>query len=666
MMMRRSANKRRRPAYKTAPKIRIFLAVVLLFLDLPSSQRIAVVHADAASGNNGKPQPPSSTIKNARGTTTTTEGNTFTSSTHGASAASTAASNKKSSSLVEVYEHEYYDKQKLEWMGGDGISNTNVNATSSSTDSNSSSKTQRWTSSPLPSHRNQNTKYLPPPSQLPPPRGYEYSSDWKIDVTGKSKDELGWEYFIDQKEGIGRRRRRWLRTVSVLETSSPPSTTSEAKKTSSSSSNSSSIIPKIPSAISKVSQQRTTSSPSTLKRSTAGARSIRMPQKITPKIIKELQDSFNFKGYGLNLYKSLLYKNACGIGWRLPLTPNFEFMESRPYLPLVTSSVILYYPLRCSVNFNASLPVELFQWCIYAMLDWCLWSMLMLQCMTKTIVLDFTGRLIVWNSLKALGKILAFGEVRSENHDDSDTEEDGVNIQDKSSTKSNAKKKKRQALGSSSLSTKSSIASIDIENTDGLVILGRVYPSIPVRRAITYHQGISDRLGLSVSAQISEREGIRFRWSWWHAYMPTIDLLGSTVDNFVAALTKKKPKIRGDAVSEWLRQKFASLGITWGGFTPEPPYYSCTAIFSLSGFYYSGEVLRKLCSSMFLKGPLLSALADPSSKANMNKGSAIDAGRSKAKLGRRLRREGLNEVNITDMSSAESEMELINVKVGAR
>eukprot|EP00553_Chaetoceros_curvisetus_P005590 CAMPEP_0204631206 /NCGR_PEP_ID=MMETSP0717-20131115/22237_1 /ASSEMBLY_ACC=CAM_ASM_000666 /TAXON_ID=230516 /ORGANISM="Chaetoceros curvisetus" /LENGTH=662 /DNA_ID=CAMNT_0051648707 /DNA_START=106 /DNA_END=2094 /DNA_ORIENTATION=+ len=661
-----------------APKIRIFLAVVLLILDLPS-QRITVVHADAIGGNgNPKHQPTTPTLKNTKGADGNT--NTYASSTTTTAAAS-AASNKKSSSLVEVYEHEYYDRQKLEWMGGDGISNANVNTTSSSSNSDSnghsSSKTQRWTSSPLPSYRNQNTKYLPPPSQLPPPRGYEYISDWKIDVTGKSKDELGWEYFVDQKEGMGRRRRRWLRTVSVLETSSS-TVTVEAKKSSSStssttSSNSSSIIPKIPSTTSKIAQRRTTSSPSSLKRSTAhtsvGARSSRMPQKITPKIIKELQDSFNFKGYGLNLYKSLLYKNACGIGWRLPLTPNFEFMESRPYLPLITSSVILYYPLRFSVLFNASLPVELFQWCVYAILDWCLWSMLMLQCMSKTIVVDFMGRLIVWNSLKALGKILAFGEVQSEDHDDSDSEEDVVHVQDKSSTASAAKKKKRHTVGSlssASLASKSSTTPIDNENRDGLVILERVYPPIPIKRAITYHQGISDRLGLSVSAQVSEREGIQFRWSWWHVYMPTIDFLGSTVDNFVATLTKKKPKIRGDVVSEWLRQKFASLGISWGGFAPEPPYYSCSAIFSLSGFYYSGEVLRKLCSGMILKGTLLNTLADPSFKSNPKKGSTINADRSKAKLDRRLRREGLNELDIADVSSVESEMELINVKVGAR
>jgi hypothetical protein len=48
----------------------------------------------------------------------------------------------------------------------------------------------------------------------------------------------------------------------------------------------------------------------------------------------------------------------------------------------------------------------------------------------------------------------------------------------------------------------------------------------------------------------------------------------------------------------WLRRKTGSIGISWGGFTPEFPYYSLSTAFSLSGCYYRGDFIKKL----FLSG----------------------------------------------------------------
>lgn len=98
--------------------------------------------------------------------------------------------------LVEVWEHEFYDIDRKAWIGGSG-----------------QNMTQRWTSSPA--NNDNQSKILPPPPQLLPPKGYNYTSEWKIDVTGSTciRDELGWEYFIDKSDR--RRRRRWLRSVAL-------------------------------------------------------------------------------------------------------------------------------------------------------------------------------------------------------------------------------------------------------------------------------------------------------------------------------------------------------------------------------------------------------------------------------------------------------------------
>jgi len=149
-----------------------------------------------------------------------------------------------------------------------------------------------------------------------------------------------------------------------------------------------------------------------------------------------------------------------------------------------------------------------------------------------------------------------------------------------------------------------------------------VPPSYPPRRKVIYRGNISDRLGISFTWGVSEEYGAFFRYNWWHLYMPTVDCISSVLETASKKILKPSQEVMEEESSsiiksstksektkarDWLRQKSSTLGVIWGGFgcIPEPPYYSCTALFSLSGFYVGGNIVRQLhnfCRNPFISG----------------------------------------------------------------
>ena len=114
--------------------------------------------------------------------------------------------------------------------------------------------------------------------------------------------------------------------------------------------------------------------------------------------------------------------------------------------------------------------------------------------------------------------------------------------------------------------------------------------------------------------------------------MPTIDFLALGMDQLVSMLMRKKEKIRKDATSEWLRQKFANLGLTWGGFfVPNHPFANCSAIMTLSGFYYGTDVLRILCMKSVSGSPSIME-ADTVTSCTSRTRSTKSLDKNKAKL----------------------------------
>ena len=134
------------------------------------------------------------------------------------------------------------------------------------------------------------TKVCTPPSDALPPTGYKWSGKWKIEVS-KETDSYGWV-----EEGGGVKRRRWLRLVKKQKAGvrlDGPATLISEGKASSSAFNSTNVT-------------------------AAGGegRASRETKKLTNLVsrkIKDVQDDWNWKGFGWSFYKSILYPEAGGV-----------------------------------------------------------------------------------------------------------------------------------------------------------------------------------------------------------------------------------------------------------------------------------------------------------------------------------------------------------------
>ena len=429
--------------------------------------------------------------------------------------------------LVEVWEHEFYDIDRKAWIGGSG-----------------QNMTQRWTSSPA--NNDNQWKILPPPPQLLPPKGYNYTSEWKIDITGSTciRDELGWEYFIDKSDR--RRRRRWLRSVAL-------NTYSEETSTKTIHSNS-----KKPLSI---------RSPLFYK-SLFSSKEAKIRNYINKKMIKAIRDSFNFKGYGLSCQKSMFDRQSCGIILRLPLTIHFDFFETRPWLPLLTSTCALHFPFKGTFSINASLPVALLKYMFLTLWDQIKFGFtLVWYVITKTIIIDIIGVLLLSN----LGKMLGFGK--------KDTE---LSNKIKYNHKGEIIENKAKILPA--------------------IKLFQNYPALPLKRNLRYSSSISERVGVSLTWQCSTEKGVQLKCSWWHSILPTIEHIGDVSKSAIKPFIEMNSQMNSNAqlimINEWLRRKVGSFGLTWGRFTEQQQsFYSCNAMLSLSGFYYGTESMKKIYSA---------------------------------------------------------------------
>jgi len=198
-------------------------------------------------------------------------------------------------------------------------------------------------------------KRSPSPTEIVPPKGWEWASDWKIDIGG-NRDPQGWEYVDDEKYAAGaggelrrktKRTRRWLRSMQ-------PQTTGK-------------LIERL-SSITTKNETVTTAVPSKKRR-------FRARDKIR-KTLEAIDDDFNFKGFGWTFYKSLLHKYSCGIQYRIPITLNFDSLDRRPHFPVTTLSGCLFYPWTGGIFVSTSLPCEYLRHLIFMSLQYIQWVVL--------------------------------------------------------------------------------------------------------------------------------------------------------------------------------------------------------------------------------------------------------------------------------------------------
>ena len=103
---------------------------------------------------------------------------------------STSSLQQSSSSvtfLYELYEHEIHNPKTNTWTS------------------------RRFTQSPITGGGGRDSTSLNP-QDCNPPRNYVFAGEWKIDMA-RSTDGFGWEYYVGKYDGLGRRRRRWVRSL---------------------------------------------------------------------------------------------------------------------------------------------------------------------------------------------------------------------------------------------------------------------------------------------------------------------------------------------------------------------------------------------------------------------------------------------------------------------
>lgn len=103
-------------------------------------------------------------------------------------------------------------------------------------------------------------------------------------------------------------------------------------------------------------------------------------------------------------------------------------------------------------------------------------------------------------------------------------------------------------------------------------------PTVPNTPPV-YSLTVQQRLGMSISWRVSTERGYEFRISYWYMYLPT-------VMHLYEMFSRSKVPQSGTKLTNWLRRKVAAFGLSTGRPTPAKPHYFCTAMLTMSGFYF--------------------------------------------------------------------------------
>eukprot|EP00584_Thalassiosira_punctigera_P018500 CAMPEP_0172554992 /NCGR_PEP_ID=MMETSP1067-20121228/57459_1 /TAXON_ID=265564 ORGANISM="Thalassiosira punctigera, Strain Tpunct2005C2" /NCGR_SAMPLE_ID=MMETSP1067 /ASSEMBLY_ACC=CAM_ASM_000444 /LENGTH=719 /DNA_ID=CAMNT_0013343483 /DNA_START=261 /DNA_END=2421 /DNA_ORIENTATION=+ len=267
--------------------------------------------------------------------------------------------------LYELYEHEIYEPKTDGWSS------------------------RRFTQSPVAGGGGRDSTSLDPQS-CAPPRNYLFDGEWKIDMTGSAgrddqvRDGFGWEYYVGRYDGLGRRRRRWVRNLRRVAT---PDIAVAAK------------LHAMQKSKEKLSSKETT------KKNNNG------PSSRRSDLLKATRDQYSFKGFGWSLYKSLVRADAVGASFRVPLSANFDSYDKFLAAPYVSSAVYFGYPWVIANFWSASVPLEAVRWAMGAVGWKVRWGLAVTSAFVRgfveAVIWVILGPWRVWSSSLRLMTILA-------------------------------------------------------------------------------------------------------------------------------------------------------------------------------------------------------------------------------------------------------------------
>lgn len=110
-----------------------------------------------------------------------------------------------------------------------------------------------------------------------------------------------------------------------------------------------------------------------------------------------------------------------------------------------------------------------------------------------------------------------------------------------------------------------------------------------------YSRNVEERLGCSLSWRVSKDSGYEFRVSYWHYYAPTLTSICEAL-SLTQLFTNNKPPA-------WFARRSGAIGLSTGAPVPDAPYVSCSAILSLSGYYFEKSSRDKTVSEALRSSP---------------------------------------------------------------
>lgn len=434
-------------------------------------------------------------------------------------------------------------------------------------------------------------------------------------MTGETRDGFGWEYYVGRYDGLGRRRRRWVRELRRI------------------SSASNAILKKRSGKKKQTTQKKARSN-------------IPGTQSYDTNILQTLRQQFNFKGFGWSFNKSLLFLKSFGATVRIPLSSSLDFYDQHKAWPFISISTYFGYPWVMSTFLNASLPLEAIKYYIVGGAVWKVrWSLAVLSALIRIII-----ETIVWilqspwrlwmNAIQTFSELA--GRVDTERQDKKIADSlisiiqenketsvliNGADIKMESfielnNTTDNKAKDKPTAANAVIESPRGGATPTSLRKKH-LTIFGNEIPTFHRTDTMEYNSIIQKRVGICVSWRVSKMRGYEYRCNFFFTCLPTIlfwqrldeernrrisemrqfraKLFGSNESTKSSAIkpsnsVAKRP-LKKSALSTFLSDHSSTLGFSAGWPLPVDPFFSFNLLLSLSGFYYGW--LLKWIGSLF-------------------------------------------------------------------
>ena len=468
--------------------------------------------------------------------------------------------------LYELYEHEIYNPKTDSW------------------------ESRRFTQSPTTGEGGRDSTSLEPQS-VRPPRNYLFDGEWKIDMNNPSLDGFGWEYYVGRYDGLGRRRRRWVRGLrrvsNLLRSDAPPSGKKKTKKT-----------------------------------AAKAQASSKTKQNESIDLFR-----FRFKGFAWTLYKSCVFAKSFGAGFRIPISANFDCYDQYLALPYFSSMTYVGYPFVAATFLNCSVPMEAVKWVVGGILWKVQWMLAVASASIRATVDAIVWFIMLpWRTWKAFASILDGVLKRPKTLQEENLPEEPqsmVNVTIETHIEMSNSSQPTVVTASAVVDSPRGGASATRPKKSfcerHLTMQGTPIPAFRRATQIEYSSTVQERVGACISWRVSQARGYEFRCNFFYTCLPTLIFWQELEEKRKRKLAtmmrrlggvwsarpvdqQQKSSSKGDGSSEpknalrsFMSEHSSTVGLSAGWPLPIDPYFSFNLLLTMSSFYY-GWILRGIYS----------------------------------------------------------------------